>query len=226
MSDAPDSTPPTRHIDLSDYLARREPRADNTPVSTSEPSGSVRLATAEELQIAAVALLMLERLAAHNGSRIPVRPVRELRQRATRPFQSADVMALEVEAYDTLCWVAGISPGRRPPGPPQPRKAGQDAVLYDPKMPVIDLLRRAIAEEFDVDMQYYTQSRGELTKRRVSPLHIEAETYLHAYCHARRAERVFRMSRIAELRPVDGRAVGPPRPGKDSADIEQGKLDF
>jgi predicted DNA-binding transcriptional regulator YafY len=52
-------------------------------------------------------------------------------------------------------------------------------------------------------MEYYTHGRGELTHRRITPISLEAETYLHAYCHMRRDDRVFRISRIAELHPTE-----------------------
>jgi predicted DNA-binding transcriptional regulator YafY len=53
-------------------------------------------------------------------------------------------------------------------------------------------------------MDYYSHGRGQFTKRRITPISLEAETYLHAYCHLRREERVFRLTRIADLRPVGG----------------------
>ena len=59
-------------------------------------------------------------------------------------------------------------------------------------------------------MDYYSRGRGELTHRRVTPISLEAETYLHGYCHLRRDERVFRISRIADLRPVGGWESGTP----------------
>ena len=166
-------------------------------------------------------MLMLERIADHGGSAIPIRQLRSLRERITHTFTSTDVMKFEVEAYRALAWLAGLDPS--PPAPPPPvieREPGDERIRYKEGSPPIDLIRRAIAEDFDLDMTYYTQSRGQVNRRRVSPLHLEAETYLHAYCHTRRVERVFRISRIADIKPIDGVPLQA-RPGQG-----QGSLDI
>jgi hypothetical protein len=68
-------------------------------------------------------------------------------------------------------------------------------------------LAAAIAAEQSVELTYWTAWRGELTHRRVDPYRLETRgsvAYLVAYCHLRRAERVFRLDRIlavADLEP-------------------------
>jgi len=197
---------PGDKLDLSQHLTRLEARSDVAEVlKYSEPDAPVALDRGDELAAAAVALLVLERIAEGGGSAVPVRQLRALRDRVTRPFTSTDVMKFEVEAYRSLGWLAGLDPNPPPPPPPDVEtEPGDDRVRYDANAPPIDLIRRAIAEDFDLDMTYYTQSRGQVNRRRVSPLHLQAETYLHAYCHSRRGERVFRISRIADIRPIDG----------------------
>ncbi|MBI4393620.1 MAG: WYL domain-containing protein [Euryarchaeota archaeon] len=61
------------------------------------------------------------------------------------------------------------------------------------------ILRRAIKEGLDVEMEYYAHSRGDWTTRRVTPTEI-AGRYLIAYCHLRKDERTFRIERIASIR--------------------------
>ena len=55
------------------------------------------------------------------------------------------------------------------------------------------------------------ERRVSVMARRASRLggggRIEAETYLHAYCHVREDERVFRLSRIARAEPIGGRPI-------------------
>jgi hypothetical protein len=215
------SAPPS--ADLSTHLERRPARADaGQPLTLSGASRAVELLRPDQLAAVGVGLLILERAASHGGTRMPVYVLRDLRERLTEPLSSRDVMTLEVEAYDTMCWLAGLdtAPAASARDAPPPHA---ELVDYDPEMPVVDLLRRALLEEFDVEIQYYTQSRGELTRRRISPLHLQAETYLHAYCHSRLAERVFRLSRIAEIRPVDGRPLGASG-GKSDPSRGQGSL--
>ncbi|MCA9562950.1 MAG: WYL domain-containing protein, partial [Myxococcales bacterium] len=156
--------------------------------------------------------------------RVPTRTIRKLREKITGLVKQKDVMALEVEAYNALAWLVGVSETQNSRA--QAARNSPDRVNFDPEMPAIDLIRRALAEDFDLDIEYYTQSRGELTKRRIAPIHIEAETYLHAYCYSRREERVFRISRIGDIRPVDGvpsRLEPPPNTPERKG---QGKLDL
>jgi hypothetical protein len=211
---------PPRPPILSAWLDGRPPRPDaEQPLTLSSAPRLVELLRPEQHAAAAVGLLILERLAAHGGTRLPTYVLRELRQALTEPLNSRDVMNLEVEAYDTMSWLAALEAAPEASPRQAPAAAHADVVEYDPSMPVLDLLRRAILEEFDVEMQYYTQSRGELTRRRVSPRVLQGETYLHAYCHTRQTERVFRLSRIAELRPVDGRPTSVPHPRKGQGQL-------
>lgn len=63
-------------------------------------------------------------------------------------------------------------------------------------------LGRACRERCCVEMTYYTASRGELTRRRVNPLHLRnhlGEWYLIAWDHHRQSIRDFHAGRIREL---------------------------
>ena len=66
-------------------------------------------------------------------------------------------------------------------------------------LPVIE---QAIAAGQTLRLSYWTAGRGERTTRTVDPYRIEWRRntpYLIAYCHARQAERVFRVDRIQAL---------------------------
>ncbi len=63
-------------------------------------------------------------------------------------------------------------------------------------------LGQAVREVKTVEMDYFTASRGELTQRRVDPLHLRnsrGEWYLIAWDHKRRDVRDFLVSRIRRL---------------------------
>ncbi len=220
------SSPP-REMDLSHYLASLERRAEVPDGPEVEDLNAIlAIERAEELVAASVGVLILERCGEHGGTLVPLRVVRALRGRLLEALSAREVMSLEVEAYRVLSWLAQIRGDVAPPAPRvPPPPEGDQRVRYDADMPHIDLVRRAIAEDFDLEMTYYTQSRGQVTRRRITPLHLEAETYLHAYCHSRREERVFRISRIGEVKPVDGvtvelPAVAPaPKGGQGTLDI-------
>ena len=214
----------TKRMDLTDYLAKILPRDEpDTPLSLGDPDRTIVLERPEDIQAAAVAMMVLERLAGASSTKVSTRVIRDIRQRLTAAFSAKDVMAMEVEAYNALSWLVGIeSPGSEHEHlDPHNDEEPEHRVVYDPAAQPLDLIRRAILEEFDLDMTYYTQSRGQLNRRRITPLHVEAETYLHAYCHARREERVFRLSRIGSIRPLDGLA------SRDQAKKKgQGELDL
>lgn len=216
----------TEAHDLSQYLDSLNPREDATaPLKVSTPSQFEVLDQPGDMESAAVAVWLLEKIAAHKGTKLALRSVRNLRERILKAFDERDIMSIEVEAYNAAAWLVGLT-DRPVNAPPPPRKSRLDAIYYDPSTSVFDLLKRSIVEKFDVEIMYYTHSRGELSRRMVSPIHIEAETYLHAYCHQRRSERVFRVSRIAEIHPVDGRVVHKGKRKKKLPPAEQGALDL
>lgn len=84
-------------------------------------------------------------------------------------------------------------------------------------------LTAAIAGEHSVELTYWTAWRGELTHRRVDPYRLETRdrvTYLVAYCHLRRAERVFRLDRIlavADSEPSAAIVQPPPHTAEAAA---------
>ena len=70
------------------------------------------------------------------------------------------------------------------------------------------MLEEALQRQVAVDIEYYTESRGEMTRRRVDPYRLEQRsgtTYLVGYCHWRQAERVFRLDHIRSAELTDER---------------------
>jgi hypothetical protein len=63
-------------------------------------------------------------------------------------------------------------------------------------------VERALEKRDSLEIVYHTAGRGERTRRVVDPLRLEERggaAYLIAYCHLRRAERVFRIDRIERI---------------------------
>jgi proteasome accessory factor C len=84
--------------------------------------------------------------------------------------------------------------------------AGRFLLLPGGGVPHLDLLRRAVEERREVDLEYFAASRGETTKRTVLPLglhHHQGVWYLAAFCTQREDKRVFRLSRVLEARITD-----------------------
>lgn len=80
------------------------------------------------------------------------------------------------------------------------------------------LIDRAIRERRELELTYFAAGRGTSTRRTVRPLERvlhQGYWYLHAYCCQRRARRLFRLDRAADLVLTDRTFV--PRPADDRA---------
>lgn len=174
-----------------------------------EGDGKVKLTTPPERGAVAVACLLLETVRRLGGSRAPASALKASLERLLASLEPQERMTVEVEVYDILQWL-GISLGaleaevEEEPAALQP----YEEEAYPHK---VALIERAIATEEDLEICYFTGVRAELGWRRVTPHSLEARKYLHAWCHKRQDERVFRISRISRLRvvreaPVERRA--------------------
>jgi len=78
--------------------------------------------------------------------------------------------------------------------------AGVDVALEEPEH--LAALRRAVDDHEQVEIEYYTASRDEVTTRAVDPLAVfasEGHWHLIAHCHQAGGERDFRVDRIRGL---------------------------
>ncbi|MEZ5244294.1 MAG: WYL domain-containing protein [Acidimicrobiales bacterium] len=78
-----------------------------------------------------------------------------------------------------------------------------DVRLGDAPEAILHTLRRAVGDGTQVELDYYTYGRDELTTRRVDPARVFSDHgnwYLHGYCHRAEDERVFRVDRIRDAR--------------------------
>lgn len=68
------------------------------------------------------------------------------------------------------------------------------------------ILRAAVAAGTQVELEYYTYGRDELTERTVDPARVfsdQGNWYLSGWCHRADGERVFRVDRIRQAVPTD-----------------------
>lgn len=81
-----------------------------------------------------------------------------------------------------------------------------DVRLGDAPEATLDTLRRAVSSGTQVELDYYTYGRDELTTRLVDPARVFSDHgnwYLHGYCHRADDERVFRIDRVRDARATD-----------------------
>ncbi|TXD35989.1 WYL domain-containing protein [Lujinxingia vulgaris] len=217
MGDGPIQIPTIRGR-IAERLARAPARNnDDDPLSFPESPGDVLLRTSEERGAVALACLLLENLREHGATRVNSRALDQVLRKVLDTFGPKEVMDIEVEAYEILLWIgSAIDPDWTP-------ERTEDPGELDPTASRSDLVRWAIHGGVDLEMHYYSRGRGELTRRRITPISLEAETYLHAYCHLRRDERVFRLSRIGDLHPVGGWPEKPRQKSRKASDEGGGK---
>jgi proteasome accessory factor C len=109
------------------------------------------------------------------------------------------------------------APGADPDGPLARATAKVAAVLgVDPATVEVDLgeatsatldvLRRAVEADRQVELDYYTYGRDEHTHRIVDPYRVYADQgqwYLEAHCHQSDGERIFRVDRVRAATLLD-----------------------
>jgi proteasome accessory factor C len=87
--------------------------------------------------------------------------------------------------------------------------AGDDALdvaLAKVSQQVMDTLRKAVDERRQVDLEYYSFGRDEVTRRVVDPYAVFSaggQWYLSAFCHAVDDERLFRIDRVRDATLLD-----------------------
>lgn len=187
---------------------QRAKRRDRSELEFGDSHADVNLRTPTERGVVALACLILEHLADQGGTRAPHRSLENVLRKVLGTLGPKEIMDIEIEAYEVLLWIgSSIDPDWK-------TDEALDPGHLDPHAGHAELVQWAIATAQDLELNYYSRNRGELTHRRITPISLEAETYVHAYCHLRRDERVFRISRIAELVPVGGWARARQKPHK------------
>lgn len=202
MSAVPKKGPfaiPTIKGRIAERLEGAEPRFEEGDSEMEFPDEPAEIVfdSPEERGAVALACLIVENLKELGGTRAPKRALQSAARKTLETFDRKEVMEIEIEAYEILLWLASAI------DPEWSRQEPEEIEEISPESSKLELLRWSIGGHHDLMMEYYTHGRGELTERRVTPISLEAETYLHGYCHLRRDDRVFRISRIAELWPVE-----------------------
>lgn len=192
---------PTIRGRIAERLQRAEERFDEDQedeMEFPEGPGEITLTGPAERGVVALACLILENLREVGGTRAPNKELESVLRKALATFDRKEVMEIEVEAYEILLWIGNAI------DPEWSRELDETPEAEDitPDSDHMELIRWAIADKKDLVLEYYSHGRGELTHRRVTPISLEAETYLHGYCHLRQDDRVFRIQRIAELKPA------------------------
>lgn len=169
------------------------------------PPAPISLSRAHELSAMAVGLLVLKHVEESGRTRLHEQAIQDTLKRITEHLTAAQMMRLEVEAYEIVDWLVGGNGNAVNAHFVAMKK--DDGVEYDPSSSIPAIVREAVAQEFDLKITYYSAKRMEMNSRVISPKAIAAETYVRGWCHERRDERIFRMDRIRSAIPVGGKAI-------------------
>lgn len=178
------------------------------PIAPSPPA-PLTLHRAQEISALAVGLLVLQHVEETGRTRLQEQAIGDALERVTKHLNAEQMMRLEVEAYEIVDWLVGDTHGDYSEHfVAETQEDG--SVLYDPSSSIDDIVRAACSQHFDLTITYFSSRRMELNRRVISPKAIAAEVYVRAWCHERRDERIFRMSRIRSAVPVQGKAIANP----------------
>ncbi len=194
----------TRAVEpLSARLAGREARDIDRSITLPRLAASrAELQRSSEICAAAVGLLVTRLAADHEATRVDARAIDSALAILTDDLDAETMMQLEIEAWEIVAWFSG-------PAAPRPENARvaekrDRSVFYDPRATTEELVFEAIAQGFDLRIDYYSRRRGEMNTRTITPIEVRAEIYLKAYCHHRKAERIFRLNRVTRCIPEGG----------------------
>ncbi len=185
---------------LAEYLSEKSPRQDYSKGVPAPQTQECLLSDPKELSATATALILASHIARFAGTALSESHLKSAQDKLLQCFTQKDAVKLEVEAYELLQWLAGAFDESWQKQTPVENTSGDQSITSEETL--IRIIQLAIAKKRDLDMQYYTGSRGEFSERRITPIEITAEKYLIAFCHLREEERVFRLSRILKLTPV------------------------
>lgn len=178
------------------------------PIAPSPPA-PLTVHRAQEISALAVGLLVLQHVEETGRTRLQEQAIGDALERVTKHLNAEQMMRLEVEAYEIVDWLVGDTHGDYSEHfVAETQEDG--SVLYDPSSSIDDIVRAACNQHFDLTITYFSSRRMELNRRVISPKAIAAEVYVRAWCHERRDERIFRMSRIRSAVPVQGKAISNP----------------
>lgn len=181
-----------------------------------------RVERPEELEAVGTALHLLEHFALAGATRLTVEQVIAVRERLMLLLDTPENMRVEVEAYRLL---DGCLPPAEVPDLTSVAQREGETVVYDSEASIASMLHACIAIGADVKIDYFSKERAEMNTRILTPHRLLAETYLQAYCHARKDERTFRLQRITRCIPVGGRPKAlPPRPAPASREEEPAQM--
>jgi len=192
----------------------REDLEEGDPVRAADSAVRAVLSRGDERAAVTVGALLLAKVRERGGTRVDSEALARASERLLSQFTEMEQARIKREVARTLLWLweamgsdEATADGAADAGAGLSDEEDEEQTLLIPDRiyPVgdkLDLIRRAIADKQDLEIDYFTFYRGKLAWRRISPVELEGEDYVIAWCHWRQDQRRFRISRIRSLRAV------------------------
>ena len=182
---------------------RRKDRSTQGGLDLEPKELKLSISSAQDRAVVCVGSLLLLLLEERGGTALDRSSLLGLARGSLRSFDDPDKARITDELTRVFDWLAEALTNR---GSSEDRRSWGD-VHYDFEhyLPVV---RQAIAEGLDLEIEYFSYNRGAWSNRRITPKKLESHALLVAYCHFREAERRFRLSRIRKLRVISKEGGG------------------
>lgn len=174
-------------------------RKSNFAQDASEKEQVTFQVTQKQAMVITFAVSLLNEITHGGGTALPVALTRSIARVLGKvlPRQLQDDVQLEVA--EVLDWLSSELALLPPDDEPWPSWQETETDLDQHVATIEDAISRS--QELQID--YYSHWRQEMTSRRVTPIRLDDGRYLHGYCHLRKDDRVFRLSRIHAIAVVE-----------------------
>jgi hypothetical protein len=155
----------------------------------------------EEVALLLLGARVLQNLERMGGVLIERKVLSELVGKLVRELDEDSLMEIESEVDEIVEWLDEVEIKT---DPAYFRDFGwMEAPRYSTRETKPQVLQ-ALQERRRLIINYYTASTGEMNRRKIDPLSLDGDM-LTAYCHLRKAERVFKLNRIESVQLTDER---------------------
>ncbi len=220
VTDGRHLSPPILSGKLAEYLATQPARhIDKLEDDMTSQVVSFEVHDVETRAALALSLVLTSHITRFAKTTLSETALCKARDQLLRTFSAHDAVRIEVEAYDLLNWFAGAMNDAWSVSTSVTSTIDEAQCLKNHLV----MIERAIADHRDLEMRYYTGTRGGFSTRRITPIELNAEKYMIAYCHSRKENRLFRVSRILSLSWIDLDQTEPPVPSVESLNKQEGR---
>lgn len=178
----------------------REDVDDKSFLNVGDEDTQVTFEKVDERAALLVGALLLKNLKEMRGTLIKRKVLDRVIKKLSQDFSEFSLELIEEESQEIMSWLESGEVVTDP-------SYYEDFWFEKPRYPehtyatkdTIRLIEEAIKRGFDLIIEYYSRGSGEFNTRKITPKSFDGEM-LEAYCHLRKDDRVFKVSRIKSIK--------------------------